>query len=63
MSPQEKSLTCCDCGTTFTFGAGEQEFFRSKGFTQEPKRCLPCRSKRKAQQGVSSNRDFSPKSW
>ena len=35
MSFQDKSIKCSDCSTTFTFSAGEQEFFRSKGFTEE----------------------------
>jgi hypothetical protein len=39
MSFQDKSIQCSDCGTTFSFSAGEQEFFASKGFTNEPKRC------------------------
>ena len=56
MSFQDKSIQCCDCGTTFTFSAGEQEQFASRGYTNEPKRCPPCRQARKAQQyGNSSN--------
>jgi hypothetical protein len=49
MTYQEKSIKCSDCGDTFTFSAGEQEFFASKGFTNEPKRCRPCRDAKKAQ--------------
>lgn len=49
MTYQEKSIRCADCGTTFTFTAGEQEFYASKGLTNEPKRCSPCRSVRKTQ--------------
>ena len=48
MSFQDKSLQCSDCGITFTFSAEEQEFFASKGYTNEPKRCLSCRQARKA---------------
>jgi len=47
MSFQDKSIQCSDCGTTFSFSAGEQEFFASKGFTNEPKRCPSCRRTRK----------------
>ena len=47
MSFQDKSIQCSDCGTTFTFSAGEQEFFQSKGFTNEPKRCPSCRRAKK----------------
>ena len=49
MSFEDKSLQCSDCGTTFTFTAGEQEFFDSKGYTNEPKRCPECRQGRKAE--------------
>ena len=49
MSFEDKSLQCSDCGTTFTFTAEEQEFFASKGFTNEPKRCPSCRQARKTE--------------
>ncbi len=37
-----------DCGAPFTFTAGEQEFFASKGFTNEPRRCPSCRSAKRS---------------
>ena len=49
MNFQAKSIQCSDCGTTFTFAAGEREFFASKGFTNEPKRCPQCRQAKKQQ--------------
>jgi len=49
MSFEDKSLQCSDCGATFTFSAEEQEFFQSKGYTNEPKRCPACREARKAE--------------
>ena len=49
----DEKLTCTDCGTEFTFSAGEQEFFASKGFQNKPNRCPDCRSARKAQRGTS----------
>ncbi len=51
MAYQDKSLQCADCGATFTFTADEQEFYHSKGYTNEPKRCPACRQKRKAERG------------
>ena len=51
MEYTDKTLTCSDCGLNFTFGAGEQEFFASKGFTNEPGRCPDCRAARKQQGG------------
>ncbi len=50
MAISDKTLTCVDCGYDFTFTVGEQEFFSSKGYTNEPKRCTQCRGARKTQQ-------------
>src|SRR5437773_5556010 len=47
MEFQDKSLTCSDCGQSFIFTAGEQEFYERKGFRETPKRCKPCRETRK----------------
>lgn len=44
----DKILKCVDCGQSFVFARGEQAHFYSKGL-HEPKRCKPCREKRKAQ--------------
>jgi CxxC-x17-CxxC domain-containing protein len=49
LSYEDKSIQCADCGNTFIFSAAEQEFFASKGFTNEPKRCLPCRQAKKSE--------------
>lgn len=54
MSFQDKSIRCSDCGITFTFTSGEQEFFASKGYTNEPKRCSSCRQAKKSESGRSS---------
>ncbi|HWJ04010.1 MAG TPA: zinc-ribbon domain containing protein [Verrucomicrobiae bacterium] len=45
---QDKELTCKDCGNTFVFTTGEQEFYAEKGFENEPTRCRECRNARKA---------------
>ena len=47
----DKTLTCRDCGQSFAFTTGEQEFFASKGFTNEPSRCPECRADRKSREG------------
>lgn len=44
---EDKKLTCKDCGSEFVFSAGEQEFYASRGFQNEPQRCKGCRDKRK----------------
>ena len=48
MSYADKTLACRDCGQAFIFTVGEQEFFASRGFTNEPSRCPDCRASRKA---------------
>ena len=56
MSYQDKQITCSDCRTAFNFSSGEQEFFASKGFTNEPKRCPSCRATKK--QSMSGNSGY-----
>ena len=46
---EDRTLKCVDCQSEFTFTAGEQEFYASKGFTNEPKRCPACRQAKKQQ--------------
>ena len=43
----DKTLTCRDCGTNFTFTEGEQDFYGQKGYS-EPSRCPDCRAAKKA---------------
>jgi CxxC-x17-CxxC domain-containing protein len=43
----DKTLTCRDCGNTFTFTEGEQDFYGQKGYS-EPGRCPDCRAAKKA---------------
>ncbi|MBV9719577.1 MAG: zinc-ribbon domain containing protein [Candidatus Eremiobacteraeota bacterium] len=40
----DETLSCRDCGRSFTFTAGQQEFFASKGFANKPGRCDDCRA-------------------
>lgn len=44
----DKLLTCRDCNSQFVFTAGEQEFYQSRGLTNEPRRCTSCRAQKKA---------------
>lgn len=43
----DRELTCVDCDSPFVFTSGEQRFFAEKGFTNQPKRCRPCREAKK----------------
>jgi len=58
---QDRTLTCADCGASFTFSAGEQRYFQEKGFTDEPKRCLACRKKKRERREEQHRLDAQPK--
>ena len=64
MSFEDKLLQCSDCGQEFTFTAGEQEFYSSRGLQNEPRRCPECRRARKAERygnnGYRSQRRMFP---
>ncbi|MBI4213017.1 MAG: zinc-ribbon domain containing protein [Chloroflexi bacterium] len=50
----DRELTCRDCGQTFVFTAGEQEFFATRGFQNDPSRCPSCRAARNSGGGAYS---------
>lgn len=47
ISMEDKKIVCRDCGKTFVFTVRDQEFYKEKGFTNEPVRCKDCRNARK----------------
>ena len=51
MAYTDRTLTCADCGTNFTFSADDQAYHAEKGFTNEPKRCQNCRAAKREQRG------------
>jgi hypothetical protein len=59
----DKTMKCKDCGKDFVFTAGEQEFYKEKGFANEPTRCKDCRIARKNERFSSrKNNNWSNKS-
>lgn len=42
----DQTLICSDCGKQYVWTAGEQDFYKQKGF-EAPHRCPECREKRK----------------
>jgi CxxC-x17-CxxC domain-containing protein len=52
----DRTLVCRDCGIEFTFTAGEQEFYQSKGLLNEPGRCPECRALRREGRSVTRAR-------
>jgi len=49
---EDKTLVCKDCAKEFVFTAGEQEFYKEKGFENDPVRCPECRRAKKAQRNT-----------
>lgn len=43
---EDKKIVCKDCKKEFIFVAGEQEFYKAKGY-EEPVRCKECRVKKR----------------
>ena len=39
----DETLVCKECGNEFVFTAGEQKFYKEKGFMNKPKSCKACR--------------------
>jgi CxxC-x17-CxxC domain-containing protein len=58
MGFENKTLQCADCGSDFSFTAEDQEFFQSKGYTNEPKRCPSCRQARKTERNGSRGSSY-----
>ena len=50
MAYTDKVIMCRACGSSFTFTAGEQAFYASRGLLNQPARCPSCRSARKSGQ-------------
>lgn len=50
---EDKKIVCKDCGTEFVFTVGEQEFYKSKGFTNDPVRCAACRKANKERRAAA----------
>ena len=55
---EDKTIVCKDCGKEFEFTVGEQEFYKEKGFEQDPVRCKDCRAARKRNRDQRRNNNF-----
>jgi hypothetical protein len=59
----DKVLKCKDCDAEFIFSEGEQEFYKEKGFDNEPQRCSDCRRARKQQRMQRNNNKSFGNRW
>jgi len=57
---QDKTLRCRDCGDEYMFTVGEQEWFASKNFVNEPTRCHACRAANRVRQAAVSGATEAP---
>ena len=44
---EDKTITCSDCRKDFVWTAKDQAFYAENGYANAPKRCKPCRLRRK----------------
>ncbi|MGI6299221.1 MAG: zinc-ribbon domain-containing protein [Saccharofermentanales bacterium] len=56
----DKTIVCKDCGAEFVFTENEQNFYKEKGFENEPLRCVDCRRARKA---ARNNQGYNNNNW
>jgi CxxC-x17-CxxC domain-containing protein len=59
VSFEDKTISCVDCSQDFIHSGEDQAFYAERGFSNEPKRCRECRTKRKFQGGRSGGRSGS----
>lgn len=45
---EDIKLVCADCGKEFIWTAGEQEYYKTHGLENQPKRCPDCRRAKKS---------------
>ena len=56
-------LSCHDCGGEYYFTAGEQAFYKSKNFDDQPKKCKACRQLAKADKPSTSSPPPTTTGW
>ena len=45
---EDREILCKECNESFVFSAEEQEFYAARGLENDPQRCKPCRTNRRA---------------
>jgi len=51
----DKTLSCRECGGSFIWTAGEQQFYKNRALINVPARCPKCRTARKAKLGLPTS--------
>jgi hypothetical protein len=50
--PEDRTLTCVECGLKFIFSEDEQRVHARRGYGHEPRRCPPCRVDARARRRI-----------
>ena len=61
MSYEDRTLSCVECGQSFTFSADDQAYHADRGYTNEPRRCPACRQTRRAQRSGGDGYNRNPR--
>lgn len=54
---EDKQIKCKDCGIDFVWSVREQKLFQQRKLANEPKRCIPCRAKKREQKALDATRN------
>ena len=54
---QDKTIVSKECGKELVFTVRDQEFYKEKGFDNEPKRCKECRIAKKEKQNKQETKE------
>ena len=61
MSYEDRTLSCVECGQSFTFSADDQAYHADRGYTNEPRCCPACRQARRAQRSGGDGYNRGPR--
>lgn len=53
----DQEIKCIACGTMFTWSDREQKLFQQRKLEHAPKRCIPCRAKKREQKALDATKD------
>ncbi len=58
MNYEDRTLSCVECGQSFTFSADDQAYHAERGYENEPKRCPACRQAKRSRRNSGGGGDY-----
>ncbi len=52
---RDRKFVCKNCGKTFVWTAGEQQFYKEKNLENQPQVCPKCRREKKVQKKIGKS--------